>query len=159
MSFNLRNKKSKRPIDRLRSLSEDCSNLKPSDLDGISEQELHHFLYDIKKTAGIIKEAYHGEGSTFLPTGPDFNPYKTSPLVNNQGPEFGGRWRKDMPGAGGAHINDDSDTPKSGAGEGDDFDEGLHKQRINNLLDGIKGGNYIIKKRLTENEKADKNAT
>lgn len=165
MPFNLHAKRSKRPLDRLRSLSDDCADLRPSDLDGLPEKELHHVYFNIKgqkaaynlrdqKVASLNKEAVHGTGQTFYPVGNDFNPYKTSPLVNNPGPEFGGRWRRDMPGSGDQHINDDSDKPKSGRGNAmnDDFNEGIQRERINDLLQEIKGPQFVVRLRLSEEE-------
>lgn len=152
MSFNLRAKR-KRPLERLRSLSEDCAELRPSDLDGMSEKDMHHFFYTVRK-ASLDKEALHGRGETWSPVGSDFSPYRTSPLVNYQGPEFGGRWRKEMPGSGDQHINDDSDKSKSGKGDAsnDDFNPQMQKERINDLLNQIKGPAYVVRMTLMEED-------
>lgn len=155
MSFNLkRAKKSKRPLQRLRSLSDDCAGLRPSDLDGMSEKEMHNFFYSVKsaQSQGETKVAIHGNGDTFFPVGNDYNPYKTSPLVNNPGPEFGGRWRRDFPGSGDQHINDDADKKKDGKGNGDDNDPHAQKERVNDLLSKIKGPKYVVRMRLAEED-------
>lgn len=154
MSFNLkRARRAKRHLDRLRSLSEDCAGLRPSDLDGMSETEMQQFFHAVKK-AGIEKKALHGAGETWTPVGPDFNPYNTSPLVNNSGPEFGGRWRRDFPGGGDQHINDDGDKKKDTSGESgnSDFDPKMQRQRINDLLSDIKGPAFIVRLRLSEDD-------
>ncbi len=149
MGFNLRAKRTRRLIDKLRSLSDDCSGLRPSDLDGMSEKDMYHTYHDLKRTASI-KTATHGHGETWTPVGNDYNPYKTSPLVNNQGPEFGGRWRNDLPGGGDQHIDDDSDKNKSGKGGPDDADPNQKNNRINYLVENIRGPKYVVRLRLTE---------
>lgn len=161
MSFNLKAKRSQRMLDKMRSLSDDCANLRPSDLDGMSEEDMYHFYHGIERHAGAVKTAIHGMGETWNPVGQDYSPYKTSPLVNNQGPEFGGRWRRDMPGAGDQHINDDGDKDKSGRGDSDrdDFDPNLQKHRLEALTDQIKGPTFVVRIRLSEEEEpSDKKA-
>jgi hypothetical protein len=156
MSFNLKASKNRRLLDKLRSLHEDCSGLRPSDLDGMSDKEMYHLYYKLngKKADNNspIKTALHGHGETWTPVGPGYDPYRTSPLVNYQGPEFGGRWRRDFPGSGDQHINDDSDKEKNGKGQGDDFDPQLQRERINELTDKIKGPKYVIRLRLSEED-------
>jgi len=156
MSFNLHAKRQKRLINKLRSLSDDCADLRPSDLDGMSEKEMHHVYHGLKgktKTANV-KTAVHGFGETWTPVPNDYSPYRTSPLVNYEGPEFGGRWRRDFPGAGDMHINDDSDKEKSLKGNAvdEDFDPQLQKTRINEMTEGIRGSSYVVRLRLTEEE-------
>lgn len=153
MSFNLRAKRSKRSIERLRSLSNDCTGLRPSDLDGMDENEINQFFHKVRE-ARTNKTAVHGAGETWTPVGNDFNPYSTSPLVNNPGPEFGGRWRRDFPGGGDQHINDDSDKSKNTRGNAADwdFDPQMRKQRINDLLDDIKGVKYVVRLNLVESD-------
>ena len=155
MSFNLkRAKRSQRPLERLRSLTDDCADLRPSDLDGMTEKDMHHFYYSLRSKQHPKQQrvATHGDAGTFFPVGNDYNPYRTSPLVNNPGPEFGGRWRRDFPGSGDQHINDDSDKQKSGKGNGDDNDPGMQKERINDLMSKIKGPDYIVRLRLSEED-------
>lgn len=154
MGFNLKRAKlSRKPLARLRSFK-GCEGLRPSDLDGMEEKEMHNFFHSLREagSAKDVKTAYHGQGDTFFPVGPDYNPYKTSPLVNNPGPEFGGRWRRDFPGSGDQHINDDSDKPKSESGHGDDSDPSGQKRRINELLTKIKGPAFMVKVDLSEEE-------
>ena len=142
----------------MRSLADDCSGLRPSDLDGMSEQEMDDLCYHVRKNAvshGIeTKTAIHGAGETWNPVAPDYNPYKTSPFVNYQGPEFGGRWRRDMPGEGDQHINDDSDKNKSTRGDSsrDDFDPNLQEHRLQDLTDQIKGPTFVVRLRLSEED-------
>jgi hypothetical protein len=115
----------------------------------MSEKDMYHTYHDLKRTASI-KTAIHGHGETWTPVDSNYNPYKTSPLVNSQGPEFGGRWRQDFPGAGDNHINDDSDKEKSGKGGKDDADPDQKNNRINELVEGIRGPKFIVRLRLTE---------
>jgi len=117
----------------------------------MSEKDMYHTYHDLKRTANI-KTAVHGHGETWTPVGNDYNPYRTSPLVNNQGPEFGGRWRRDFPGAGDSHINDDTDKDKSGKGTSADQDSNEKENRINDLVEGIRGPKYVVRLRLTEEE-------
>ena len=153
MSFNLRAKRKKSPMSELRSLDDDCANIRPSDLDGMSDDEMRRLVNLVPKTA-MIRTAYHGDAGTFFPVSPDFNPYRTSPLVNNPGPQFGGRWRQDFPGSGDQHINDDSDKSKSLQGEAanDDFNPEIQKVRINDLMEKIKGPKYVVRMRLPEDQ-------
>jgi hypothetical protein len=142
-----------RAIHKLRSLSDDCQHLRPSDLDGLPEDELHSFLSSLKdksKTASI-KVAVHGtDHGGWTPVDPNHSPYSTSPLVNSQ-PNFGGRWRDDFPGAGGQHINDDSDTDKNTKGEAndDDFSPSMRRNRINDAIDSVKGPKYVVRRPLS----------
>jgi hypothetical protein len=162
MSFNLKANKNRRFLDKLRSLHEDCNGLRPSDLDGMSEKEMYHLYHKLngKKAGDVapIKTALHGRGETWTPVGPGFDPYKTSPLVNFQGPEFGGRWRRDFPGGGDNHINDDSDKEKNTKGQAaeGDFDPQLQQTRINELTDKIKGPKYTVRLRLSEEDEPSK---
>jgi hypothetical protein len=94
-------------------------------------------------------------GDGFFPVLDD--PTVTSPLVRAV-PEFGGRWNHDFPGSGDQHINDDSDKQKSTKGEAadDDFNEDLRKVRIQNMLESVRGPEFVVRKRLTEGEPPDK---
>ena len=71
-------------------------------------------------------------------------------MVNSQ-PNFGGRWRDDFPGAGGQHINDDSDTDKNTKGEAndDDFSPSMRRNRINDAIDSVKGPKYVVRRPLS----------
>lgn len=151
MAFNLRAKRQKRLIEKLRSLSDDCAGLRPSDLDGMSENDMYYMYHDLKKTANV-KIATHGHGETWIPVGNDYNPYKTSPLVNYQGPEFGGRWRRDMPGGGDNQINDDGDKQKNTKGDDSGESQNAKEDRVNSLIEGIRGPKYVVRLRLTEDE-------
>ena len=136
-----------RAIRKLRSLSDDCQHLRPSDLDGLPEDELHSFLSTLKdKKTASIKVAVHGtDHGGWTPVDPNA---RTSPLVNYQGPNFGGRWRDDFPGAGDMHINDDSDKEKNTKGEAkdDDFSPSMRRTRINDAIDSVKGPKYVVRK-------------
>lgn len=146
MSFNLRAVRKRQPMERIRGLAEDCVNLRPSDLDGMPDAEINRLVDSIPQT----KVAVHGTGQTWTALPGDYDPYRTSPLVNNPGPEFGGRWRRNMPGGGDQHINDNGDKDKDTKGSGDDNNPALQKTRINDLLEEIKGPTYIVRMRLSE---------
>ena len=125
--FNLKKSKKRRAIDRLREIDPD---IRYSDLE-LDEK-------DVEYLAGIIspeketKIAVHGRGDNWTEVGPGYSPYNTSPLVNST-PEFGGRWKKNFPGSGDQHINDDGDKSKStrGTGTNDDFNPVLKRDKIN----------------------------
>lgn len=157
MSFNLKAKRQRRLIQQLRSLSDDCQHLRPSDLDGLSEKDMYHIYHNLHKKASI-KTALHGMGETWTPQDVNYDPYRTSPLVNNQGPEFGGRWRRDMPGSGDQHINDDGDKDKNTKGDNanGDFDPNSKAVIINDVLDKIRGPKYTVKLRLSEEDEPSK---
>ena len=93
------------------------------------------------------KIALHGKGETWSPVAPDYDPYKTSPLVNNQGPQFGGEYRRNLPGSGG------EDTMDRGLGDSNEKkDPTLQKNRISDVIDEIKGPTYVVRLRLSEEE-------
>lgn len=147
MPFNLRKARSDQAISKIRKLP-GCDDIRHSDVDGIGE-EIHEFL---KNTLGkTTKVAVHGYGETWTPVPADYNPYNTSPLVNNPGPEFGGRWRENFPGAGGQHINDDGDTKKNTRGEGAaGLNPLLERRKIDQMHGELEGKEYIVRKRVDE---------
>ena len=133
-------------MERIRALSDDCAVLRPSDLDGIPDDDIHKFVSSMPINT---KLAQHGKGQTWTPVGPDFNPYKTSPLVNST-PEFGHETSGNPPGGGNA---DSKDPEKSnGSPDEDEKQKDLKKERIDELLKSTKGEQYIIKKTLLETE-------
>lgn len=140
-------------LERLRGLSDDCRYIKLSDLDGLSEDDLDEFVKRYERTAST-KVALHGVGETWTAVPADYSPYHTSPAVNSN-PEFGGRWRKNFPGEGSQHINDDSDKKKSGQGEAanNDFNKKMKDDMINDVTESIRGPRFVVRKRLTEEEK------
>ena len=152
--FNLRAKRRKHPLGKLRALSDDCLDLRPSDIAGLSDEEAKYLADRFRKEASV-RTAYHGDAGTFFPVDPNSNPYKSSPLVNAN-PPFGGRWRGDFPGSGDQHINDDSDKQKSTRGDSanDDFDPAMKKVRMNDLMDGILGPKYVVRLILGDHEDA-----
>jgi len=130
MPFNLKKDRQKRrPIDILR---DKCPDLRHSDLD-LNDEEVEYLASVMNPE---VKVAVHGRGDNWTEVGPEYNPYKTSPLVNFS-PEFGGRWRRNFPGSGDHHINDDSDKQKNlkGKATDDDFDPVMKSKKINDKLD------------------------
>lgn len=126
--FNLKKaKKARRPIDVLREIDPD---LRYGDLD-LEDTEIE-MLSNMFQTT---KTAVHGRGDNWTEVD-RYNPYNTSPLVKFV-PEFGGRWRRNFPGSGDQHINDDSDKEKSYKSTGDpnDFDPKLKEKLINDHTD------------------------
>lgn len=149
--FNLRRAKNKRrAIDHLRSLSEDCAGLRPSDIDGMGDDEIHGFLSSVKKASSARweKVAVHGTGDTWNQVGLDYNPYKTSPLVNTPPPDD--RFRN-LPGGGANNTNSDSDSDKN-TGNDDGSTPSLQRLKIDQMLEETQGEEYIIRKRLLEHE-------
>jgi hypothetical protein len=151
--FNLKARKRMSTLERIRGLSEDCRHIKMSDLDGLGEDDLADFIKNYEKTASV-KLALHGVGETWTAVPSDYSPYHSSPLVNSN-PEFGGRWKKNFPGEGSQHINDDRDKDKSGQGEAinNDFNKKLKDDMINNVTEDIRGPRFVIRKRLSEEER------
>jgi hypothetical protein len=88
--------------------------MRDSDFDGLEQDELLAIM------ESVVKVAVHGTGSNWVrDDNPD--PYKTSPLVNYQGPEFGGRWRDpDFAGGEDQQINEKKSDPKAVSVSSDD---------------------------------------
>jgi hypothetical protein len=133
MAFNLRTAKkecNRRPIDTIRSK---CPELRLSDFGDMGDDEIAYLATAFKDN--LVKEAVHGLGD-WSPVGPNFNPYQTSPLVNAV-PNFGGNHRKNFPGGGDHHTNDDSAKQKNRKGDADenDFDPVLKRKKLNDALD------------------------
>jgi len=159
MAFNLQAKRRNDFLKKLRSLP-GCEQVRPSDLEGLDETDMQDIFY--KNKSKDTKIALHGNGETFVRNDADYSPYKTSPLVNWQGPEFGGNQRRhnyDFPGAGDMHINDDNDKQKNlrGNAVNEDFDPDLKTVKINDALDSLDDKKrYIIRVRLPENQQPTK---
>lgn len=156
--FNLRRAKNKRrAIDHLRSLSEDCAGLRPSDIDGMGEDEIHGFLSNFKQASakGWHKVAVHGHGDTWTQVGLDYSPYSTSPLVNTPPPDDRNRR---LPGGGANNTNSDSDTDKNTMNDGDGSTPHLQRLRIDQMLEETQGPEYIVRKRLLEHEEPSEEA-
>lgn len=154
MSFNLRQEKFD-PITILRNASPMLSDLLDSDLDSLSNEE-------IIKLAHTIKMAVHGTGSNWVRDEPNSSPYKTSPLVNYQGPQFGGEFRNDFLGANDPEIKEikDVDDVYDGKETSPRLDKLLkdtkrpHVVRFN-LGDGERGTEEIAKELFGEEAKTD----
>lgn len=83
-----------------------------------------------------IRQAVHGRGDAWVEVGPSTAPSSfSSPTPMNWSPNYGGRWRTNMPGSGDQHINDDSDKSKSTRGNPEDFDPENKNNLINDKLD------------------------
>jgi hypothetical protein len=148
MPFNLKKEKQKRrPIDVLR---EKCPDLRHSDLD-LKDEEVEYLASVMG--GEVTKVAVHGRGDNWTEVGPEYNPYRTSPLVNAV-PEFGGRWRRNFPGSGDQHINDDSDKQKNlkGTATDEDFDPVLKSKKINDRLEGK--GACLVRMELSPDQDA-----
>jgi hypothetical protein len=142
MPFNLKAKRSSRPIDNLRLLGDEFSHIRRSDLDGMSDEEINAILRSVAE-AGASKEtktALHGTGDTWSPVGPDYNPYTPSPLSTGA-PEFGGRWRDDI--GSGSHLIDET----SGTGGNPAVPAALEK-----TLAPIRK-EYVVRLRLPEDQR------
>jgi len=144
-------------MGKIRSLP-GCDRVRPSDLDGLDEKEMREIFHLFKDDPKRLRTALHGMGETFVPQDYGSSPYKTSPLVNSPGPEFGGRWRHHnapFPGAGDQHINDDNDKEKHTKGEAvfDDFNPDMKREKINDAIDALTDKKrYIIRLRFPENQ-------
>lgn len=83
-----------------------------------------------------IRQAVHGRGDNWVEVGPSTAPSSfSSPTPMTWAPNFGGRWRTNMPGSGDQHINDDSDKSKNTRGKPEDFDPENKNILINDKLD------------------------
>lgn len=112
MKFNMRHaKKGNRPIDCLRTIDPE---LRYDDL-GLNDDEIGLLASSLSKTAST-RVAVHGRGDGWSEVSHDTS-YLTRAV-----PWFGGRYRDQFPGAGGAHINDDSDTDKNTKGNAAQWD-------------------------------------
>lgn len=156
MNFNLRDerRRSTRAIDALREV---LPEIRYSDIDTTDEEE----IANLARSLSHIKNAVHGRGDGWTEVGPNWSPYNTSPLVNPSPTGFGGqRWRKDFPGGGGQHINDDSDTSKSTRHRSnDDYDDNLKNKKINDQLERARreqhGNGYLVKIDIGLDQRAD----
>jgi len=83
----------------------------------------------------IMRQAVHGRGDNWVEVGPSTAPSSFSAPTMNYAPQFGGRWRTNMPGSGDQHINDDSDKSKNTRGNPEDFDPENKNILINDKLD------------------------
>lgn len=148
--FNLRRakKNNRRAIDHLRGLSEDCSELRPHDTDGMSEEEIHSFISSVKKASSAKwqKVAVHGQGETWTQMPLDYNPYHTSPLVNTPPPDD--RFRR-LPGAG---TNNTNRSDEDNTGNQDGSTPSLHRLKIDQALESTKGPKFVVRIKLLEHE-------
>ena len=161
MPFNLRRTKEKlrshgrsgpsRPIDDLRELLPD---IRYGDLDDDSDEGVQSVVDIVRGRES--KVAVHGRGDNWTPVSPGERSYSAPTM--NYAPEFGGRWRKNFPGSGGQHINDDSDTEKSPKGQAtsDDFDPNIKHKRINDAIDG--STSYVVRIKLLPGESGAESA-
>lgn len=154
--FNLKSIKkdmAPRPIDIIRSK---CPGVRLNDLD-VDDKDVK-FLAEVLASGKEIRQAVHGRDG-WTEVGPDYNPYNSSPMTTYK-PELGGRWRKNFPGSGGQHINDDSDQTKNtrGVARNEEFDPKLRIQRTNDALDeaskNIRGPGFVVKLELDSNQQA-----
>jgi hypothetical protein len=161
MAFNREAKKRRGFLGKIRSLP-GCERVRPSDLDGLDEKDMREIFHLFKGDPKRLRTALHGMGETFVPQDYGSSPYKTSPLVNYQGPEFGGNRRyhnAPFPGAGDQHINDDGDKEKHTRGEAasDDFDPDMKRVKINDAIDALTDKKqYTIRLRFPENQQPTK---
>lgn len=94
------------PVASLKAMLPCLEEMRDSDFDGMSHDDIVALR---SKLASLRKEAVHGTGSNWVMDDSGASPYKTSPLVNYQGPEFGGRWRDpDFAGGSDQRINEPS---------------------------------------------------
>jgi hypothetical protein len=151
---SLKNDREPRPIDIIRSK---CPGIRPNELD-LDDEDVT-FLAKVLASGKGIRQAVHGRGDAWTEVGPDYNPYKGSPMTTSR-PQFGDRWRGDFPGSGDQHINDDSDKKKNQKGEArnEEFDPELRKQKTNDALDEVskkvRGPGFVVKLELDDKQPA-----
>jgi hypothetical protein len=135
-------------------LREKFPDIRYSDLDTDDDAEVQKIIDRVSRNPET-KTAVHGRGDNWTEVGPGASPYDTSPLVN-YAPEFGGRWRKNFPGSGGQHINDDSDNQKDTKGQAtdEDFDPVLKRKKINDARD--RGDSYVVRVTLPSGEEPNR---
>lgn len=132
MPFN--KAKSKTILDKIRSLP-GCEDVRANDISGMPEVYAQALL-----SGKITKIAIHGTGQQFSLDRTD--PYNTSDKVNFNGGEMGGRWRGNFP-FDRSHIGEDEDTQKNLKGTGEDLDENLRGETVNEAMEeGVTG--YVI---------------
>ena len=150
--FNLRAKRS--AMDALRGLGGDCERLRPSDLDGLSEQDMKDIVWrfkDMQKRASIASKtitAVHGVGETWWEATKTPHPAVSDP----PGWEFGGE-RRDEHGAftGAGDLKLDYNTEEGKAPEG----KTKNKDQLNRLLNEVKGSQFVVRLRLSEEDQAN----
>jgi hypothetical protein len=149
MGFNLRARRNRRPIDQIREHPE-CTGIRPSDLDGLSDGDLHNLLGIIKKTRmASVKTASDwgqwkavGEGGLAGGFSEIYPHYRTTPA-----PQFGGEYRPGF-GANDNHLSDDNDKEKSTKGEPEDQTPNLQKKRIDQVTNEARGPKFIVRVRM-----------
>jgi len=103
----------------------------------------------------LKRQAVHGRGDGWVEVSPGEQANWTGPTMD-WAPQFGGRWRNNLPGSGDQHINDDSDKEKStrGTATDGDFDPKAKSQMINDKLDKgpVPNEFYLVTYRCREGE-------
>ena len=141
----------KRPLNLLNRHVREEERVRPSDVSDLSDEEIEGLAGRLGKQA-IRREARHGTADGWFPQDSGYSPYKTSPLVNAN-PEFGHRWRENMPGGGDRHINDDSDKPKDWKGKQDGIGEDGGPGT--GLPTSITGPHYVVRIRINHGDNPD----
>jgi hypothetical protein len=129
MGFNLRRFNS--PLRRIRKI---CPDVRPSDLDGATDEEAE----GLAEAVARVKVAAHGQadmGGWVEVT----NPYSTTPLVHPEPWYGGGTFDKprneNFPGGGGQHISDEKEEKSTrGTGTNEDFTPDLRKTKIRDKM-------------------------
>jgi hypothetical protein len=139
MPFNLRAKRAKRPIDKLRSLDDELSRLRHSDLDGMSDEEMNSLFRSVSTAAASkeTKTAVHGAGDGWIPVA---DPYKADPRTTGV-PQNGGRWRDDI--GSGTQLIDGTRTPDANPVVPVSLDE---------ILSPMHKDEYLVRLRLPEDQ-------